>query len=199
MGKSQAVSNAGITAILRNACKCCLVIFKRPNYILKFCKRIFNPLQCTILPEFPAARNPSRKREIQQFCRARGFFISGFTGFRFFAVRFRSPGDVQIPTAQTHAPFGAQSAPCLPNILRSAAERRPLMEEIFSLPRFRGIKGRLSSRIFRAACANMKIFSARAEYILWADKRRRPEILSRNCIRAGPLSILCRLSAPRTI
>ena len=51
MGKSQAVSNAGITAILRNACKCCLIIFKRPNYILKFCKRIFNPLQCTILPE----------------------------------------------------------------------------------------------------------------------------------------------------
>lgn len=141
MGKSQAVSNAGITAILRNACKCCLVIFKRPNYILKFCKRIFNPLQCTILPEFPAARNPSRKREIQQFCRARGFFISGFTGFRFFAVRFRSPGDVQIPTAQTHAPFGAQSAPCLPNILRSAAERRPLMEEILSFPAFGESKG----------------------------------------------------------
>lgn len=82
------------------------------------------------------------------------------------------------------------------------AERRrtpPPYGRDFVLSRLRRIKGRFSSRIFRAACANMKIFSARAEYILWADKRRRPEILSRNCIRAGPLSILCRLSAPRTI
>lgn len=184
---------------MRNACKCCLIIFKRPNYILKFCKRIFNPLQCTILPEIsrrpkslPKTGNPA------VLPRARIFHIR-LHGFPFFAIRFRSPGDVQISTAQPHVPFGAQSAPRLPNSLRCATERRPLTEEIFSLPRFRGIKGRLSSRIFRAACANMKIFSARAEYILWADKRRRPEILSRNCIRAGPLSILCRLSAPRTI
>lgn len=128
--------------------------------------------------------------------RARIFHIR-LHGLPFFAIRFRNPGDVQIPTAQTRAHFGAQSAPRLPNILRCAAECRPLTEEILSFPRFRGIKGRLSSRLSRAACANTKIFSARAEYILRADRRRRPEILSRNCIRAGPLSILCRLSTPR--
>lgn len=152
-----------------------------------------------ITGNFPPPEVPPENGKSNRFAAREDFSYPASRASVFFAIRFRSPGDVQIPTAQTHAPFGAQSVPCLPNSLRCATERRPLTEEIFSLPRFRGIKGRLSSRIFRAACANMKIFSARAEYILWADKRRRPEILSRNCIRAGPLSILCRLSAPRTI
>lgn len=149
-----------------------------------------------ITGNFPPPEIPPDNGKSSRFAAREDFFISGFTG-PFFSIRFRSPGDVQISAPQPRAHFGAQPAPRLPNSLRSAAERRPLTEEIFSLPRFRRIKGRFSSRIFRAACANMKIFSARAEYILWADKRRRPEILSRNCIRAGPLSILCRLSAPR--
>lgn len=41
----------------------------------------------------------------------------------------------------------------------------------------RPISGRLSSRLSRAACANTKIFSARAEYTLWADKIHTPKIL----------------------
>ena len=150
-----------------------------------------------ISENFPPPEVPPENGKSSRFA-AREDFSYPASRASVFCNPLPEPRRCSNPNGPDSRAFGAQFAPRLPNILRCAAERRPLTEEILSFPRFRGIKGRLSSRLSRAACANTKIFSARAEYILWADRRRRPEILSRNCIRAGPLSILCRLSAPRT-
>lgn len=73
-------------------------------------------------------------------------------------------------------------------ILRRAARSRfKRQAAAFALPfggkregeplKNRPISERLSSRLSRAACANTKIFSARAEYTLWADKIHTPKIL----------------------
>lgn len=93
-----------------------------------------------ITGNFPPPEIPPDNGKSSRFAAREDFFISGFTG-PFFSIRFRSPGDVQISAPQPRAHFGAQSAPCLPNILRSAAERRPLMEEILSFPAFGESKG----------------------------------------------------------
>lgn len=97
--------------------------------------------------------------------RARIFHIR-LHGLPFFAIRFRSPGDVQIPAPQPRAPLARNPHPVFPIPCGAPQNAAPLRKRFFPYPAFGESKGGFL-RAFPALPAQIRKYFQRARNIFY--------------------------------